>query len=668
MLKSKNQDELRQRCSEVTLQSESQGHFGGFVKMIADNNPGCLEVFRKLDTDEERVFYCSNLNRIDHMIVKPIFKPKNQELAKSKRLEGNEAFQKKNYKQAMMLYTISAMKSPNSNKDTTLAYSVANRSACFYHLGDIESCLKDVDYALKCGYPAELHYKLFERKAKCYILLEQYDSAKALLKKARKCFEASSSQMDENKKSQTNKSFKEIQDAISSKKQLVSETILVDSSNKTIPIQPKLSQGSNKKMQNLSRLVKVDYQPEVGRHVVASKPIEAGDTLAVEDPFAAVLYTDKLGTNCDQCFNKVRTAVPCTCCAGVAYCCVACRDAAALSYHKYECQFADLLLGLGCSALVRLAYRIVASQSWKFFNNIRHLLNVDETRTEIDSLALNYNIPGVIKETYLSYLNLFNLVGLDSERSVEDQFNRAMMSLCLLKILKATNYFPQKSDPDTFTSDEIFIGSLFMRHMNVLQFNAHEIYEFYRGDKNNLKPNKSSLIGVGVYPQSSYFNHSCHPGTSRYNIGKKMILKSLMPISVGQEVSENYGPVFYFKSKKERQKHLNGRYWFSCDCPACLEDWPLLKDAIEIKLKEDQDVSSLEALTEKYQKACECMDEGECGKAVENLTEYINKAYKVVDAPLEEVIRAEDKLRTCFNNQGTVLFQDSYVKTNNAEK
>ena len=78
MLRSKNQDDLRQKCSEVTLQSESQGHFGGFVKMIVDNNPGCLEVFKKFDTDEERVFYCSNLNRIDHMIVKPIFKPKNQ--------------------------------------------------------------------------------------------------------------------------------------------------------------------------------------------------------------------------------------------------------------------------------------------------------------------------------------------------------------------------------------------------------------------------------------------------------------------------------------------------------------------------------------------------------------------------------------------------------------
>ena len=162
-----------------------------------------------------------------------------------------------------------------------------------------------------------------------------------------------------------------------------------------------------------------------------------------------------------------------------------------------------------------LPCRIVASHSLKFFNNIKHHLNVNEKRVELDSISPNHSIPGVSKETYLAYLNLFNLVGLDEERWPEDQFNRALMSLCLLKILKDTNFFPQKSPADVFTSDEVFIGSLMMRHMNVLQFNAHEIYEFFRGDKTRMKPNKNHLIGVGVYPQASFFNHSCHPGTSR---------------------------------------------------------------------------------------------------------------------------------------------------------
>ena len=45
MLKSKKVDDFRQRCSEVTLQSEAQGHFGNFVKMIEDANPNFRETF-----------------------------------------------------------------------------------------------------------------------------------------------------------------------------------------------------------------------------------------------------------------------------------------------------------------------------------------------------------------------------------------------------------------------------------------------------------------------------------------------------------------------------------------------------------------------------------------------------------------------------------------------
>ena len=54
------------------------------------------------------------LNKVDHMIVKPVFKAKNLEVAKAQRAEGNEAYTKKRYKQACLLYTMSAMKAPSS--------------------------------------------------------------------------------------------------------------------------------------------------------------------------------------------------------------------------------------------------------------------------------------------------------------------------------------------------------------------------------------------------------------------------------------------------------------------------------------------------------------------------------------------------------------------------
>ena len=44
------------------------------------------------------------------------------------------------------------------------------------------------------------------------------------------------------------------------------------------------------------------------------------------------------------------------------------------------------------------------------------------------------------------------------------------------------------------------------------------------------------------------------------------------------------------------------------------------------------------------------MEHAQCGDAMESLTEYINDVYDMIEPPLEIVIRAEDKLRTCYNN------------------
>ena len=177
-----------------------------------------------------------------------------------------------------------------------------------------------------------------------------------------------------------------------------------------------------------------------------------------------------------------------------------------------------------------------------------------------------------------------------------------------------------------------------------------------------MKPNKNILIGVGVYPQASYFNHSCHPGTARYNIGRTMVLRSLVPVAQGQEISENYGPVFYFKSKSDRQRELGARYWFKCHCKACQENFPLLKEATKIKWKKDKDESALEDLKTIYECGADFMEHAQCKDAIESLSEYINDAYDIINPPLETVIRAEDKLRTCFNNLGTVYFQEPNVQ------
>jgi hypothetical protein len=450
------------------------------------------------------------------LVVQPVFKQKNAELARTKRTEGNEAFQKKRYKQALALYSMAACKAPDG--DETVAYSVANRSACHFYLGDLAHCLQDIDLALTLNYPAQLAYKLHERRIKAFLYLGQRDKAQASFQTAKKNLEAHKGKLDEKKARQAVAALKTLYAAIESGQPPAEETLAVEEPE-AAPVVPGLTGGPHRKLRDISGLLKVERSEVAGRHVVAAKPVQAGDTLAVEDPIAAVLHTDQLGSHCDECFAKLCSAVPCRRCAGVAYCSVECREQA-VGHHRYECQHMDLITGLGGSALARLAYRIVAARSLKFFNAIKHNLVIDESSTEQPWSTPSYSIQGVKKTDYSNYLATFNLVGLDSQRWPEDTFHRALMAICLLKILKAAKWFPHfNEDVDTFTNDELFIGSLIMRHLNVLQFNAHEIYELLRGDRGRMKPSKNVVVGVGVYPQASHFNHSCHPRTTRYNIG-----------------------------------------------------------------------------------------------------------------------------------------------------
>ena len=64
--------------------------------------------------------------------------------------------------------------------------------------------------------------------------------------------------MDEKKLAQTKKILQELNEAINKKSQLKGESIIPDE-NPT-PVVPKLTQGTNKKMRNLSNLVKVQYK------------------------------------------------------------------------------------------------------------------------------------------------------------------------------------------------------------------------------------------------------------------------------------------------------------------------------------------------------------------------------------------------------------------------
>jgi len=73
-----------------------------------------------------------------------------------------------------------------------------------------------------------------------------------------------------------------------------------------------------------------------------------------------------------------------------------------------------------------------------------------------------------------------------------------------------------------FTGDlseqEKWIGTLLLKQLQLVQFNAHEVSELQMVHPNSMEGAKSVFLGAAIYPTVALFNHSCEPGIVRYEI------------------------------------------------------------------------------------------------------------------------------------------------------
>jgi tetratricopeptide (TPR) repeat protein len=159
------------------------------------------ELFAKQTNDSDRVEIATQLLKEHNLIVacNRFFRENDKSLTRSidLRNSGNKAFQKKDDRTALMLYTHSIATAPfsstskmsnrelqtdlaeneNDNTSEALALALANRSAVLFSMGNHEACLSDIRQAMKYSYPNKLLYKLFERQGKCFQALGMIKSA-----------------------------------------------------------------------------------------------------------------------------------------------------------------------------------------------------------------------------------------------------------------------------------------------------------------------------------------------------------------------------------------------------------------------------------------------------------------------------------------------------------
>ncbi|KAI5633459.1 SET domain-containing protein [Phthorimaea operculella] len=579
----------------------------GFFKHFHDTVDGAIDDvarnnFANLETNAKRVSYLCGLPAIkDYDLTKDLEQcqsggefPVKKDFEKAKQLkeEAGKAVQKGNWAQAMILYSLSMVYMPKKETEE-MSILYANRSAALSHLEQHEETLEDIRRCLSLGYPRHLRYKVLERKARTLLLLKRnQESIRA--------FQDTISSLDEASKLDKEKRTKMRTDAKLMLEMLNKGLVLAGNPKdpeplKKTPPKPKLPGKNNPQFPAASEAIQIDSDEVKGRFATATRDIQAGETLLVERPHSGVLLAEYARTHCQNCFVQCPIPLVCPNCPNVIFCSEKCLDTALKTYHGYECPILPVLWKSGCSITCLIALRMITQYKKDYFTNIAKDLEEKPT--------------GPYKTE--DYKNIFHLVSHEEKRTKQDLLHRSEMAAFLVKLLEISGYFEGKPRDKPVSLDELksmgidekysedvaLFGGILLKNLQILQFNAHEVFELQcpkpkKANQNIIKHDgKSVFIAGAVFPTLALFNHSCDPGVVRYFCGPYVVVKAIKNIKKGEEVAENYGPIFTTVPKQKRQESLKEQYWFDCKCVPCEQNWPLYEEMTEnyMRFKCDSD-------------------------------------------------------------------------------
>ena len=151
-----------------------------------------------------------------------------------------------------------------------------------------------------------------------------------------------------------------------------------------------------------------------------------------------------------------------------------------------------------------------------------------------------------------------------------------------MKLLQFNNFFGNFAENESFetlTEKELFFGQLLLHFTNSLPQNIHDIAVLETSEVRKwVNTSEIKSLGAGVYLTGALFNHSCDPSFMRVNVGKSLVSVANRNIPRGEEISECYGQMYYNKNTDTRREALRRHYKFECQCPACLYNYPTIKE------------------------------------------------------------------------------------------
>lgn len=467
---------------------------------------------------------------------------KNLQKALQFKSDGNREFKAQNWEEALECYNQSYLLTPGGNVKE-ISVVLGNRSACLVHLGENQLAINDISRAVP-NFDCNTVYKLLLRKAKCHMALEEYSMS---LNEFTTVYQ-----------------MMQVNTTVPSKQRemILDEVMLLTKFLRRNVVDSAETQSMNEPTPQFWRAdsylnpkYKFDYTEREGRYAVCLEDIKVGEKLLSETPFCSVVLQEYTHSHCQLCCARTIAPIACDSCADIIYCSDQCKAEA--TFHQFECGVLKSFWRSKASVTCHLSMRMMGCYPLDFFENIRGDLSRKMTHDEVDALQSR------------DYRKAFALVTHEDLRTDEEMFQRSLMAKFLLDCLVMKGYLGKRTDL------RYYIGNLILHNIQVLQFNAHEIFELQKDENDNI--GRTEFIGGAIFPVLALFNHSCDPATVRYFEGKRVHVHTVRPLKAGEQIGENYGPIFTLHPKEERQLNLKTQYKFECKCEPCEQNWPLFK-------------------------------------------------------------------------------------------
>ena len=648
--------------------------------------------FSKSSTNTERFQCVYKLPQAHTLIkVKENYRPKSKKSAESWRAEGNKLFKAKKYQAAADAYTKSIILAPNDSDSLSLAYN--NRSTTNFYMKKYGLCLQDIEMAFVHNYPENKRFRLHQRIGRCMYYMSQKEQAI-------RAFQETITTLDMAEICPKEKAtmLSDMQRAIDQcgSIQALPVDVSIQSFNRCHKGVPKLGCDSSSEVPCLSDCVEIRLDGHGGRGLFAKRDIEVGETLIVETPFTSTLLKEFNFSHCQNCCNRVALPLPCKLCSGVVFCSMSCRDSAWKKFHWAECQVLESIQDV-TGDLSFLSCRMIVSAGLTVLDEIQEVQ--DETRVERDA---GFDKEGVYHSN--NYAAAYSLVNHDKQRTFQDLLSRTVAAFYYLKHLEFTGFFSENKNlcsevPDVGASGDcrpnqsnnqvtqslrqIYnVGGHLIRNNMMLPCNAHEVSEFLL---NCDSPAMSATqeLAAAIYPVLSLINHSCDPSVVRHSFGNICVARAIRSIKAGQELQDNYGALYPVMDLSTRQSHLLSQYYFTCQCEACVADWPQYFDipnmlpvlrcpscdgrvpiprdnnpekAKCVSCKKWQDIQGplmgLSKMEANFRQALTTVIEGDTSEEnVTTLLTFLRSAESKMHRPWQDICDSQEAFKQCLNMQ-----------------